>query len=37
VFARYQAGETIEAGDLPPDPWDARAQVENRVLALVAD
>jgi DNA topoisomerase I len=37
VFARYQAGETIEAGDLPPDPWDARAQVENRVLGLVGD
>jgi DNA topoisomerase I len=36
VFARYQAGATIEAGNLPPDPWNARAQVENRVLALIA-
>jgi DNA topoisomerase I len=35
VFARYQAGATIEAGNLPPDPWDARAQVESRVLALI--
>jgi DNA topoisomerase I len=35
VFARYQAGATIEAAYLPPDPWDARAQVESRVLALV--
>jgi DNA topoisomerase-1 len=35
VFARYQAGAIIEAGDLPPDPWDAREQVESRVLALV--
>jgi DNA topoisomerase-1 len=35
VFARYQAGATIEAGNLAPDPWDARAQVESRVLALV--
>jgi DNA topoisomerase-1 len=37
VFARYQAGATIDAGALPPDPWDARAEVESRVLALVAD
>jgi len=36
VFARYQTGATIEAGDLAPDPWDARAQVESRVLALLA-
>jgi DNA topoisomerase IB len=36
VFARYQAGVTIEAGNLPPDPWDARTQVESRVLALVS-
>jgi DNA topoisomerase-1 len=35
VLARYEAGATIDAGDLPPDPWDARAQVESRVLALV--
>jgi DNA topoisomerase-1 len=35
VFARYQAGATIEAGNLPADPWDARAQVEGRVLALI--
>src|SRR5580698_10635711 len=35
VFARYQAGATIEAGNLPLDMWDARAQVESRVLALV--
>src|SRR5271155_5620196 len=28
VLARYQAGATIEAGNLPPDPWDARAQIE---------
>jgi DNA topoisomerase-1 len=35
VLARYQAGATIEAGNLPPDAWDARAQVESRVLALV--
>jgi DNA topoisomerase I len=35
VFARYHAGATIEAGDLPPDPWDARAHVEREVLALV--
>jgi hypothetical protein len=35
VFARYQAGVVIEAGNLPPDPWDARAQLESLVLALV--
>jgi DNA topoisomerase IB len=35
VLARYQAGATIEAGDLPPDPWEARAEVESRVLALI--
>jgi DNA topoisomerase-1 len=35
VFARYEAGATIEAGDLPPDGWEAREQIESRVLALV--
>ena len=35
VFARYEAGTTIETGNLPPDPWDARARIESRVLALL--
>jgi DNA topoisomerase I len=37
VFIRYQDGATIEAGDVPQDPWEARAQIESRVLALVTD
>ncbi len=35
VFTRYEAGATIEAGDLPRDGWEAREQIESRVLALV--
>ncbi len=35
VFTRYEAGAMIEAGDLPRDGWEAREQIESRVLALV--
>jgi DNA topoisomerase I len=35
VFTRYEAGATIEAGELSRDGWEAREQIESRVLALV--
>jgi DNA topoisomerase-1 len=36
VFERFSAGEAIALGGLPPDPWQARARIESRVLALLS-
>jgi len=37
VFARFSDGLVISLDGLPADPWHARALVERRVLAMLAD
>jgi DNA topoisomerase-1 len=36
VFERYAAGDVVGLDDVPSDPWHARADVERRVLELLA-
>jgi DNA topoisomerase IB len=36
VFERFGAGDAIALNSLPSDPWQARARIERRVLALLS-
>jgi DNA topoisomerase I len=36
VFKRYSDGYAVALDGLPPDPWQARASIERRVLAMLA-